>query len=97
VLIPRAESHEARLRLFIAARDAEGDSSPVQQVTLPVSIPSGEIERARGEDWVYRVELLMRGGPHLVAVGIRDELASSESFVTRSLTVGGAAPAREGR
>jgi VWFA-related protein len=98
VLIPRAESHEARLRLFIAARDAEGDSSPVQQVTLPVSIPSREIERARGEDWVYRVELLMRGGPHLVAVGIRDELASSESFVTRSLTVGGAAPAaREGR
>ena len=97
VLIPRAETHEARLRLFIAARDEAGDSSPVQQVTVPVSIPSAEIESARGEDYVYRIELLMRGGPHLVAVGVRDELASSESFVTRSVAVGGAEAAREGR
>jgi VWFA-related protein len=95
-LVPRAESHEGRLRLFVAARDAAGDTSPVQQATMPVSIPADAIERARGEDWVYRIELLMRGGPHLVAVGVRDELASSESFVSRSVVVGGGEPAALG-
>ena len=95
-LIPRADSHEGRLRLFVAARDAAGDTSPVQQATLPVSIPAADIERARGEDWVYRVELLMRGGPHLVAVGVRDELASSESFVSGNVVVGARPAALEG-
>lgn len=96
-LIPRADTHEARLRLFVAAKDSEGDASPVQQVAVPVTIPSAEIEHARGQDYVYRVELLMRGGEHRVAVGVRDDLAGTESFVTRDLRVGTAAPAAAGR
>jgi hypothetical protein len=38
----------------------------------------------------------MRGGEHRVAVGVRDELAGTESFVTRNLRVG-TAPAAAGR
>lgn len=96
-LIPRADTHEARLRLFIAAKDSEGDASPVQQVGVPVTIPSAEVEHARGQNYIYRVELLMRGGEHRVAVGVRDDLAGTESFVTRDLRVGTAAPASVGR
>lgn len=88
VQVPRADSWEGRLRLYVAARDDDGDSSGVQQLVVPVSIPGSEIELARTQDYVYSVDLLMRPGPHRVAVGIRDELAGSESFVTRELTVG---------
>jgi VWFA-related protein len=88
VLVPRGDTHEARLRLYIAARDGEGDSSPVQQVTVPISIPNDEVEKARGQLYRYSLPLLMRPGPHRVAVGLRDDLGGQESFVTGSVTPG---------
>lgn len=94
-LVPRADSYEGRLRLYVAAKDAEGDASPVQQVPVTVSIPSAEIDRAREQDYTYQVDLLMRGGPHLVAVGVRDELAATESFASGRITVGRAPEAPE--
>jgi VWFA-related protein len=88
VLVPRGDNHEARLRLFVSALDNDGDSSPVQQVVVPISIPSDEIETARGQYYRYTLPLLMRPGPHKVAVGVRDELGGAESFVTGSVTPG---------
>lgn len=88
VLVPRGDTHEARLRLYIAARDNDGDSSPVQQVTVPISIPNDEVEKARGQLYRYSLPLLMRSGPHRVAVGLRDDLGGQESFVTGSVTPG---------
>lgn len=88
VLVPRGDSHEARLRLFIAALDAEGDASPVQEVTVPISIPNDEVETARKQLYRYSLPLLMRPGPHRVAVGLRDELGGQEAFVTGSVTPG---------
>jgi VWFA-related protein len=88
VLVPRGDSHEARLRLFVAALDGEGDSSAVQQIVVPISIPSAEVEKARGQTYRYSLPLMMRSGPHRVAVGVRDELGGVESFVTGSVTPG---------
>ena len=86
VLVPRGETHEARLRLFVAALDEEGDASPVQQVMVPISIPNDEVERARGQLYRYSLPLVMRGGTHRVAVGLRDELGGEEVFITGSVT-----------
>ncbi len=88
VMVPREATHEARVRLFIAAVDGEGNTSEVQQVPLPISIPGGEVETAKGKDYVYSVSLLMRGGDQKVAVGVRDDVAAESSFVSRSLRVG---------
>lgn len=93
VFVPRANSHEARVRLYLAALDSDGDSSAVQQVALPISIPADEIERAQGQRYRYTVSLLMRSGQHQVSVGVRDEIASRESFVVDSVVVG-SAPSR---
>ncbi|MEM7480062.1 MAG: VWA domain-containing protein [Acidobacteriota bacterium] len=89
VLIPREETHESRVRLYIAAMDTDGGTSPVQQQVVPISIPSDEIEQAKAQDYVYTLSLLMREGDHKVAVGVRDEVASVESFVLGSVRVGG--------
>lgn len=88
VLVPREATHEARVRLFIAAVDGEGNTSEVQQVSLPISIPAAELATATGKDYVYSVSLLMRSGEQKVAVGVRDDVAAEDSFVSRALRVG---------
>lgn len=89
VLVPRENTHEARVRLFIAAVDGDGNTSEVQQVPLPISIPLAEVATAVGKDYVYTMSLLMRGGDQKVAVGVRDDVAAEASFVSRSVRVGG--------
>lgn len=88
VLVPRSATHEARVRLFIAAVDGDGNTSEVQQVPLPISIPATDVATATGKDYVYTVSLLMRGGDQKVAVGVRDDVAAEASFVSRQVRVG---------
>lgn len=88
VLVPRASTHEARVRLYIAAVDTEGNTSEVQQVQLPISIPLADLATATAKDYVYTVSLLMRGGDQKVAVGVRDDVAAEASFVSRGVRVG---------
>jgi hypothetical protein len=38
--------------------------------------------------YLYSVSLLMRRGPHRVAVGLRDEVGADASFITGSVVVG---------
>lgn len=94
VLVPREASHEARVRLYIAALDSEGGTSEVQQVQLPISVPAAELENALGKHYAYSVNLLMRRGEQKVAVGVRDDVAGEASFVSRAVRVGSGQPGR---
>jgi VWFA-related protein len=88
LLVPRDQTSESRVRLFLAAMDSEGDKSEVQQQSLPISIPQAEVAAAEGKYYVYSVSLLMRGGSHKVGVGVRDDLAGQSSFLSRVVQVG---------
>jgi VWFA-related protein len=88
VLVPRAGKHESRVRLFIAASDPDGNTSDVQQVPLPISVPEADLATALKKNYVYSVSLLMRGGEQKVAVGIRDDLAAQDSYVSAIVRVG---------
>jgi VWFA-related protein len=88
VLVPREQTHEARVRLYIAAMDEKGGVSDVQQVQLPISIPAADLQGAMGKHYAYSVNLLMRRGDQKVAVGVRDDVAGESSFVARTLRVG---------
>ncbi len=94
VLVPRDQTQEARVRLYIAAMDNEGGVSDVQQVPLPISIPNADVQAAMGKNYAYNVSLLMRRGDQRVAVGVRDDVAGESSFVSRTLRVGGNAAGR---
>lgn len=94
VLVPRDQTQEARVRLYIAAMDDQGGVSDVQQVPLPISIPASEVQAAMGKHYAYSVNLLMRRGDQKVAVGVRDDVAGESSFVSRTLRVGGGAVGR---
>lgn len=88
VLVPREKSDDAKVRLFIAAIDANGGTSEVQQVPVPISIPKAEVEKAQNQQYTYSVTLQMRGGDQRVAVGVRDDVAAQESFISRGVRVG---------
>ncbi len=88
VLVPREQTEEAKVRLFVAAIDSNGRTSDVQQVPVPISIPKAEVATAQGKQYVYTVTLMMRGGNQRVAVGVRDDVGAEASFVSRGVTVG---------
>jgi VWFA-related protein len=87
VLVPATGTYESRVRIYVSALDSQGDSSPVQQIPVQISIPEAEYERALEQRYRYTVPLLMRRGVHHVAVGVRDEIASKESFVVEDVDV----------
>lgn len=88
-LVPQADGYHGRLQVAVAAADRAGDLSPVQQTPVPITIPAAQIDEARGQYFVYAVELLLRPGEQWVAVGVRDDLAGDASFVRTPVRVGG--------
>jgi VWFA-related protein len=88
VLVPREQSDDAKVRLFIAAMDSNGSTSDVQQTPVPISIPKSEVTAAAQKSFVYSVTLLMRAGDQRVSVGVRDDIAAMASFVSRGIHVG---------
>jgi VWFA-related protein len=87
-MVPRGDFHVGRIKIYFSALDEEERQSDVQEVPLPIRIPSEEMERAVEQPYVYRVELQMRGGSQRMAVGVRDEIGAVESFVVKPVRVG---------
>lgn len=88
-LLPTDGFHRARLRLYIAAKDTEGGIADVQEVPLPIDIPDAEIEHAKTQMYSYEIKIVMRSGPQVVSVGVRDEIGAASSVATHALRVGG--------
>lgn len=89
VFLPTEGVHRARLRLYIAAKDTEGGIADVQEVPMPIDIPSAEIEQAKQQLYSYKIQMLMRSGPQVVSIGVRDEIGATASVATHALRVGG--------
>jgi VWFA-related protein len=81
-LVPRDAFHEGHLRLFIAARDERGGTSPVSEIDVPLRIPKEKLREALGKPAGYVTTLKLRRGPHRVVVTLLDELAKVSSTVT---------------
>ena len=89
VLVPRETESEAAARVFVAAQDTEGGVSEVQQAAVPIRVPTDQVATIGQKFYTYSLSLLMRPGEQKVAVGLRDDIANTTSFVARSVRVGG--------
>lgn len=87
-LIQQEGHHRGAVQLALGVIDEEGRISPLHQASIPILIPSAEIERARTQDFIYDIELLMRPGIQRVAVGVRDDLAGDYAFIRRTVRIG---------
>ena len=87
---------QGRLRLLVATQDGQGGTSPVRQVEVPLTISRKEVLNALGQHYLYTLTLKMAKGQQRVAVAVRDEIATTTSYLSRAVTVGGTASAAAG-
>lgn len=76
-LLPRGERADGMVTVFLAVRDEKGNTTPVRQASIPVSVAPEEIAR----DYVYDVELTLGAGRHEVGVAVRDELGGATAYL----------------
>jgi VWFA-related protein len=79
---------QGRLRLLVATQDGKGGTSPVRQVEVPLAISRKEVLNALGQHYLYTLTLKMAKGEQRVAVAVRDEIATTTSYLSRAVTVG---------
>lgn len=92
-VLNQGEEYSADLRLLVASRDAGGAVDPLRQVMVPIRIPNREVLRALGQYFVYKLTPRFPPGERRFAVTIRDEVASTTSYLTRTIQVGAVHPA----
>ncbi|HSS49773.1 MAG TPA: VWA domain-containing protein, partial [Thermoanaerobaculia bacterium] len=86
-ILNREQTFEGSLRLLVASRSEDGRSAPVRQVSVPIKIPRQQVLNALGQYYVYTLTLQLPPGNHRVAVGVRDEIATTTSFLSREVAV----------
>ncbi len=87
-LIPQEGSHRGAVRLSLGVIDDEGRISPLHQASVPILVPAADLDRAKTQDFIYEVELLMRRGIQGVAVGVYDDFAGDSAFIRQTVRVG---------
>lgn len=86
--LPQEDMHRGRVKLYVAAKDRDGGVAPVQEIQVPIDIPTADMERAREQYYQYTLTLLMREGRQLVSVTARDEIGATVGVVSTSVGVG---------
>ena len=81
------ENYEGSLRLLVVTRGADGRMTPVRQIPVPIHIPRKEVLTALGQYYVYTLTLQLAPGEQRVAVGVRDDVAATSSYLSRAVTV----------
>lgn len=76
VFLPKEQSHEARLCIFISIRDGTGNPRPVEKIDARIAIPSEKIEGAQADTAVYRLSMLVEPDDQFLIVGVRDEVSA---------------------
>jgi len=87
ILNQQDQTYGGKLRVLVAVRDEAGGISPVRQVEVPLSIPRKEVLNALGKYYVYTLTLNLKPGLQHVAVAVRDEIATTTSYLSRPVTV----------
>lgn len=87
-LVPKSDQQVGRLSFFVAVRDAEGETSDVQRLELPLAFGPEHQEQIRSGEIAYRTNLRVETGAPTIAVGVWDEIAGTEAFVTEQVFLG---------
>jgi VWFA-related protein len=97
-LLPNGGRREGRLEFFVVVKDDDGGISDLHRQPYPVAIDLAKLDEAMGKEIGYLAKLELRPGKPMVAVGVWDEIAGTESFVQKQALVNAAtAKAQQGR
>ena len=88
VLMPEGENHAARISLFSVVRDDRGRLSDVHERAYPIEIANDQLLSAVAQRAEFVVGMVLRDGPHRIAVSIRDDRSLIESTGFVDVVVG---------
>ncbi|HWM93693.1 MAG TPA: VWA domain-containing protein [Thermoanaerobaculia bacterium] len=90
-LEPKGEAREGRLRLFVVA-SGEGKATPVRETrVLKVTVPEKDLAEGKAPDYVHEIRINLPQGSYTVGVGVRDEIATTTSYLQGKVEAGTAA------
>ncbi len=93
-LEPKGEKREGRLRLFVVASGAD-TSTPVRETrVVTVTVPEKDFAEGKLPEYVYEVRIKLDKGSWTVGVGVRDEIATTTSYLQGKLEAGVSAVGR---
>jgi VWFA-related protein len=96
-LEPKGDKREGRLRLFVVA-SGEGKVTPVRETkVVKVTVPEADFASGKAKDYTYEVRITLEGGSYTVGVGVRDEIATTTSYLQGKFEAGSAAAGPTGR
>jgi VWFA-related protein len=93
-ILTRPDRFEGHLKIYVVARDAEGGTSPMREIDVPIRIPRDQVLTALGQSFAYDIGLTLRPGEHRIALGVHDEYGDVTSYVGTDLRVAAPATAR---
>jgi VWFA-related protein len=93
-LEPKGEKREGRLRLFVVASAGE-TVTPVRETrVLTVTVPEKDLADGKAPEYVHEVRIKLDKGSWTVGVSVRDEIATTTSYLQGKVEAGTPAPGR---
>jgi len=90
----KGEKREGRLRLFVVASGGE-TSTPVRETrVVTVTVPEKDFAEGKLPEYVHEVRIKLDKGNWTVGVGVRDEIATTTSYLQGKLEAGASAVGR---
>jgi VWFA-related protein len=87
-LEPKGDKRQARLRLFVVA-SGEGKVTPVRETKLVrLDVSEKDLAGGKAPEYVYEVRITLPQGSYQVGVGVRDEIATTTSYLQGKLEAG---------
>ena len=88
VLLSQEGVWGGKLTLWVGTRDTAGRMAPVRSVEVPIRVPAPNGTEGLPGVFVYDIRMTMAGkGEQTVAVGVRDDLGQTASFLSKALQV----------
>lgn len=96
-LEPKGEKREGRLRLFVVA--SGGDTvTPVRETrVLTVTVPEKDMADGKTPEYTHEVRIKLEKGSWTIGVGVRDEIATTTSYLQGKLEAGAVSSGAVGR
>jgi VWFA-related protein len=88
VLLPEAKHHAAQISVFSVVRDNDGRLSDVHDRVYPIEIANDQLLSAVAQQAGFVLGMVLREGPHRIAISIRDNNSMVESTAYIDVVVG---------
>jgi len=85
VLNPKPDGPIGLVRLLLTVQDVNGEWTPTRQKRVPIRVAPGEDPTSGSRE--VDVEMELAPGDYLLAVGVRDELGGTISYLRKTFTV----------